>query len=205
MRAPEIGLTGNIGSGKSTVAALLAQRGAAVIDADQLARQAVADPEVLRRIGAALGADLVRGGTLDRDATARRVFDDAEARARLDAIVHPVVRAARRRQAEALQRRAPRPPLIVHDVPLLFEADLQGCMDATLVVTAPLETRVQRVSERSGMAPEEVRAREANQLPLAAKAARADYVVDNGGSEAELARRVDALWPHLVSVTSRRG
>lgn len=203
MRAPEIGLTGNIASGKSTVARMLEARGAAVIDADALAREATGDPEVLGEIAAQLGPDLVRDGALDRAETARRVFGDPQARARLDAIVHPRVAAARRRRRAELQERRPRPPLIVHDVPLLYEAGLEDEVDAVVVVAAPLDARVARAAARGNLGPDEVRKRDAAQLPLEEKVGRADYVLDNGGDEAGLARQVDALWPRLLELTSR--
>lgn len=203
MRAPEIGLTGNIGSGKSTAARLLAERGAAVIDADVLAREVTDDADVLAEIAAALGPELVREGSLDRPAAARRVFGDPQARATLDAIVHPRVEAARRRRSRELQARRAPPPLIVHDVPLLFEVGLATAMDAVVVVSAPLAVRVARVTSRDGASPEEVRKRDATQLPQEEKVGRADYVLDNAGDEAELARQVDALWPRLLALTSR--
>lgn len=198
-RPLRVGLTGGIGSGKSSVARLLAGHGAYVIDADALARQATEDPAVLARIEAELGPGLVRGGRLDRAATARRVFGDAGARSVLNGIVHPWVAARREElEGEAL-RRSPRPPVIVHDVPLLFEVGLERGVDAVVVVSAPLEERARRLAERSGLSREEVMARDAAQLPLAEKAARADYVIDNSGTPRELEEQVARLWRQLIA------
>lgn len=202
MRPLRLGLTGNIGSGKSTAARFLAAHGAAVIDADRLAREATEDPAVLVRIETTLGPGLVRDGRLDREATARRVFADEEARAALNAIVHPWV-AARRDELERVLLEGPAPPeVIVHDVPLLYEAGLEDAFDAVVVVTAPLATRLARVAARSGLAEAEARARDAAQWPLARKAARADHVLDNGGDEAALAAQVAALWERLRAPAS---
>ncbi|MEJ2292209.1 MAG: dephospho-CoA kinase [Deinococcales bacterium] len=199
-----VGLTGNIGSGKSSVARLLEARGAAVIDADALARQATEDAEVLAAIARDLGAELVAAGRLDRAATARRVFGDPEARRRLNAIVHPWVRRATERLTEALER-APEPPaVIVHDVPLLYENGLDRGLDAVIVVDAPLAERVARVAARSRLSEEDVRSRDAAQMPLDDKVARADYVVDNGGTLEELEARVDAVWRALLERAATR-
>lgn len=199
-----VGLTGNIGSGKSSVAGLLRERGAAVIDADALARQATDDPEVLASIARELGPDLLTDGRLDRAATAERVFGDPSARRRLNAIVHPWVRRASAVREAALLASRPLPRVIVHDVPLLFESGLQDGFDVVVVVAAPLERRIERVTGRSALSADEVRARDAAQMPLDVKAARADYVVDNSGSPAELAARVDRLWLELEALADRQ-
>lgn len=186
------------------MARLLAARGAYVIDADELARQATADPGVLRRIEAELGPGLVSDGELDRAAVAARVFADPAARSALNAIVHPWV--GRRReelQAAALEQDPP-PPVIVHDVPLLFEVGLQAGVDVTVVVTAPLHVRAERVRRRSGLSAADVRARDAAQMPEAEKAARAHYVIDNAGDEAALEREVARLWPELLARRATR-
>jgi len=170
-----------------------------VIDADALARRATDDPEVLGRIAEALGPELVAGGRLDRAATARRVFGDAEARRRLEAIVHPWVRAAAA-AAEAEAMAATPPPVIVHDVPLLFENGLDAGMDATIVVEAPFAQRAARLAARSGMDEAAVRARDAAQWGPAAKARRATFVIDNGGDEEGLDAAVAELWPRLLGL-----
>lgn len=201
-----IGLTGSIGSGKSSVARLLAEHGAAVIDADALARAATEDAAVMREIAAELGEDLVTAGAdgslqLDRAATAARVFGDAAALARLNSIVHPWVRRRTAVMLSELLSSEPPPQVVVHDIPLLYENDLQQGLDAVVVVSAPLATRVARVVARSGLTASEVVRRDAAQLPLAEKVARADFVVDNEGDLRELEEQVAQLWRDLLALS----
>lgn len=193
-----MGVTGSIGAGKSAVARLLAERGAALIDADELARAAAADPAVLERIRAELGAELVRGGRLDRAATGALVFADPEALEKLNGIIHPWVRRRTWERVEELRRQGEPPPVIVLDVPLLFENGLEDRFDAVIAVVAPLAERVRRVAARSGLSEEEVRARDAAQWPQERKAALADFVIENAGSEEELAGRVAEVWARLI-------
>ncbi len=193
----KIGLTGNIGSGKSTVARLFVERGAALVDADALAREATADPQVLADIATKLGDDLVKEGELDRAATAARVFADPEARITLNGIIHPWVRRESAARVEALSTRPDPPRVILMDIPLLYENGLERGLNAVIVVNAPLVTRIKRVSARSGLSEADVRARDKAQLPLEEKVARADYVLENGGSLEELEKQVEALWREL--------
>ena len=207
----QVGLTGNIGSGKSSVARLLAQRdGAVLVDADELARQATNDSEVLSRIASDLGAGLVIGGDdgaprLDRAATAELVFADAAALERLNGIIHPWVGRRRDELVAKYQGAAEPPAVIVHDIPLLYENDLDSGLDAVIVVTAPLAARVARVVARSGLEPQEVARRDAHQMPLETKAARADFVVDNAGDLADLRVQVARLWTELLALRERLG
>ncbi|CAN5905819.1 dephospho-CoA kinase [soil metagenome] len=194
-----IGLTGNIGSGKSTVAALLVQKGAALVDADALAREATQDPDVLAGIGSRLGQDLVVDGQLDRVKTAARVFGDKTARLTLNGIIHPWVRQRSDARVTELANRAEPPPVILLDIPLLYENGLETGLDAVIVVNAPLETRVKRVVTRSNITQNDVLARDEAQMPLAEKVRRADFVVENGGGTEELKAQIDALWAKLVS------
>ena len=192
-----IGLTGNIGSGKSTVARLLVERGAALVDADALAREAAADPQVLSDIAEKLGNNLVKEGELDRAATATRVFGDAEAREVLNGIIHPWVRRESDARAEALRTRSDPPKVILMDIPLLYENGLEAGLDAVVVVNAPLAVRVKRVGARSGLSEADVVARDGAQLPLEEKVARADFVLENSGDLEDLERQVEALWREL--------
>jgi len=194
-----VGLTGNIGAGKSTVARLLAKRGAAVIDADELASEVLAQPDTVRAIREAFGPDVVDDGRVDRAALARRVFADAAARRRLEAIVHPRVAELQAARAEVLSERRPAPPMIVHDVPLLFEAGLAEAMDAVVVVDAPLQTRIERVVAARGLDAEEVRRRDAAQWPAERKRAQADVVIENDGDPRRLEARVAEAWPLLLA------
>lgn len=184
-----LGLTGSIGAGKSTVAALLRARGLRVLDADEQARLVTGEPEVLEQIGTAFpGA--VRDGVLDRAALGAVAFADPARLAELNAIVHPRVRT--RMAALEAQAAAAGAPWIVQDVPLLFEGGLDAQMDAVLVVDAPLDVRVARVMARSGLSREEVLARDARQTPADEKRRRATVVIGNAGSPADLERQVDA-------------
>jgi dephospho-CoA kinase len=194
-----VGLTGNIGSGKSTVAGLLARLGAAVIDADALAREATADPEVLGRIRLEFGPLFVVDGRLDRPRLAALVFEDEAARRRLESIIHPWVRTRGRDLEEELRTAPDPPPLVVHDVPLLFESGLAGTFDSVVVVSAPTATRAARAAARSNLSLEEFGARERSQWPLERKEAEADYILDNSGDLDSLEAQVAALWPSLLT------
>ena len=190
-----IGLTGGIGSGKSTVSALLAARGAVVIDADRIAREVV-EPGTpgLAAVVEAFGPDLLGAdGSLDRPALAAIVFGDPEARKRLDGIVHPLVRS----RAAELAAAAPEDAVVVHDVPLLVETGQAASYDLVLVVQADPETRVFRLVQR-GLTEADARARMAAQATDEQRRAVADVVLDNGGTEAELAAQVNRFWTERV-------
>jgi dephospho-CoA kinase len=190
-----IGLTGGIGSGKSTASALLAARGAVVIDADRIAREVV-EPGTpgLAAVVEAFGPGVVGSdGSLDRPALAAVVFADPEARKQLDAIVHPLVRA---RSAE-LAAATPDAAVVVHDVPLLVETGQAGSYDLVLVVEAAPETRVDRLVRR-GLTEEDARARIAVQATDEQRRAVADAVVVNDGTVEDLAGQVDRFWTERV-------
>jgi dephospho-CoA kinase len=201
----EIGLTGSIGAGKTTVAQMLARRGALVIDADALARRALTEPEVVRRVRERFGAEVAPGDAVDRAALAARVFADSAARRDLEAIVHPRVRAAAEREAQQARARSEPPPLIVHDVPLLFESGLQDRFDAVVLVDAPLAARIERVVARSGWTPEQVRSRDAAQMAVARKRGLADMVIDNDADLDTLDARVEAVWTRLLEAGDGTG
>ena len=180
-----VGLTGNIGSGKSTVAQLLSERGATIIDADVLAREVVApESDGLREIAGAWPAAIAADGSLDRAAMAAIVFADPTARARLEAITHPRVRAA----ADAIEREAP-DGIVVHVVPLLFEGDFWRRCDRTVLVVAPAEVRIARVIARDAAQREAVERRMAAQIDPALARARAGYVIENDGDLGALRER----------------
>ncbi|PNY80772.1 dephospho-CoA kinase [Deinococcus koreensis] len=189
-----LGLTGSIGAGKSTVAALLRERGLTVLDADEQARLVTGEPEVLSELARRFPGS-VQGGVLDRAALADTVFGDPARLAELNALIHPRVRA--RMAALEAQAAARGEPWVVQDVPLLFEGGLEAGMDAVLVVDAPLEVRLSRVMARSGLSRDEVLARDARQLPASEKRRRATVVLDNAGTPDDLARQVDAALKRL--------
>ncbi|MCF6507524.1 dephospho-CoA kinase [Blastococcus sp. MG754426] len=190
-----IGLTGGIGSGKSTVSGLLVERGAVLVDADRIAREVLAPgtpglAAVVEEFGEGVrSAD----GSLDRAALAAVVFSDDGARRRLDALVHPLVR---QRSAE-LVAAAPDDAVLVNDVPLLVETGQAGSYDLVVVVEAERETRVARLVAR-GLTEADARARIAAQATDEQRRAVADVVLDNSGTLEQLAEQVDRLWVELV-------
>jgi dephospho-CoA kinase len=189
-----VGLTGGIGSGKSTVAAMLAARGAVVIDADRIARQVVepgtpALAALVERFGPEI---LAADGTLDRPALAERAFANEDSRRELEAITHPAI------GAEFLRQVAEAPPdaIVVHDVPLLAESKRGFEYAAVIVVEAPLELRLARLEAR-GVDRADALRRIAMQASDEARRALATWVVDNSGDLAHLEAQVDAIWREL--------
>jgi dephospho-CoA kinase len=195
-----IGLTGGIGSGKSTVSALLAARGAVVVDADRIAREVVEPGTAgLARIAEAFGEGvLAPDGSLDRAALAAVVFADPEARRQLDGIVHPLVRA----RATELAAAAPPDAVVVNDVPLLVETGQASSYDLVLVVQADPATRVSRLVQR-GLTAEDARARMEAQASDEERRAVADVVLDNSGTPEDLAEQVDQFWTERVLPATR--
>jgi dephospho-CoA kinase len=192
----QIGLTGGIGSGKSSVARRLAELGALVIDADLVAREVV-EPgsDGLRAVVAEFGDGVLDAeGRLDRPALAAIVFGDEAARARLNEILHPRIRA---RAAERIAA-APAGTVVVQDVPLLVETGQAGAYDLVLVVEAPPELRVQRLARDRGMPAEQARARMAAQASDEQRRAVADVVIVNDGTPERLRADVDRLWAERV-------
>lgn len=190
-----LGLTGSIGAGKSTVAALLRERGLTVLDADAEARLVTQEPEILAQIEAAF-PNTVKDGVLDRAALAAAAFADPERTKVLNAITHPRVRA--RIAALEAKATASGASWVVQDIPLLFESGQEKNFDAVLLVDAPLETRIQRVIERSGLTREEILARDARQMPTGEKRKKATITLENDGDLAGLARQVDEALARLV-------
>lgn len=196
--ALRVGLTGGIGSGKSTVAGMLADRGAVVVDADAIAR-ALVEPgqpalaEIVERFGpGVLRAD----GTLDRAGLAALVFPDPKALAALDAIMHPRIAA---RSAELLARaEAVGAPVVVYDMPLLVEQGLAGGFDVVLVVLAVPEVRLRRLAVR-GIPAADATERMARQASDEQRRAAADLVIENDGDLAALAEQVQHAWDAIVA------
>jgi dephospho-CoA kinase len=191
-----VGLTGGIGSGKSTVAAMLEERGAVVFDADEFARQGVASGtpgfrQVVETFGQQVVAD---DGGLDRARLASIVFENDEDRLRLEAIVHPEVG---RLLQESLEPYRNTDRIVVYAVPLLVENHLESMFDMVVVVATTEEVRVERLVRR-GLTEGDARARIRAQLSDAEREAVADVVIPNDGTEDDLRGRVDALWSTLV-------
>ena len=183
-----VGLTGGVASGKSTVSAMLAERGAVVIDADLLAREVVAAgtpglTEVVEAFGPSVLTD---AGELDRPAVGALVFADPAKRKVLEGIIHPRVRT----RAAEIEASAPEGALVVHDIPLLAETGQAAAFDAVIVVDVPSEVQVQRMVERRGMTREDAEARIAAQATREERLAVATHVIENTGTIDDLRHRV---------------
>lgn len=195
-----IGLTGGIGSGKSTVAALFAARGVPVIDADAIARELVEPGHAaLADIVAAFGAGVLDAdGRLDRARLRARVFDDAAQRTRLEAILHPRIHAVMAQRAAAQTA-----PYVLLVIPLLFEAGQRTLVDRVLVVDVPVEQQRVRVAARDPLPPEQIDAILAAQLSREQRLAGADEVIDNSGDAAALERQVEELHRRYLQMAVR--
>lgn len=207
-RAPVVGLTGGIASGKSSVSRMLAELGARVVDADQIAR-AIVEPgkpalrEIVRTFGRGV---LAPDGSLDRKVLGRIVFSDEQKLSALNRITHP--RIARAARAELERQRASGAPLVIYDAALIVEKGWQHSLDGLIVVSVPERVQLDRLRRRDGLDENAARQRIRSQLPLAARLAVADYVVDNAGSLEQTRAQVKALWPQLLDArrapTSRK-
>lgn len=193
-----IGLTGGSGSGKSTVAMLLRELGAVVVDADEAAH-AVYEPGTpgFEAVIREFGDYYVRDGRIDRQRLGELVFKDAASRRRLNAIVHPLVREwMASRTVEAAERGA---GVVVQDVPLLFENGLERLYSSVVVVYVPEELQLERLVKGRGFTPERARAVIAAQVPIEEKRRRAHHVIDNSGTTEQTRAQVEQLWVLLVS------
>ncbi len=194
-----IGLTGGIASGKSTVARRLREKGALLVDADEVAREIVepgqpALEEIARRFPGVVGPD----GRLDRARLGARVFGDDAERAALNAITHPRVRARMLELAAAAAGRGE--ARVVFDVPLLIENGLQQGMHAVILVWAPREVQKARLMARDGLGAVEAEARLAAQLPLDEKRRHATWIIDNSGALEDTLRQVDDVWQKVLAL-----
>jgi len=201
----KIAVTGGAGSGKSTVVLMFKELGAAVLDADEVARQVVAvgTPawEELRRTW---GPEFFHeDGSLDRAKVAQRVFSDPEARRRLNDLIHPQVALKIKERLHALEQQGA--PLVVVEVPLLFEAGLERAYDRVVVVFAALEDQVSRLEARDQRPSGEIAGILKAQWPLKEKQALADYVVDNRGTLSDTRRQVEKIWRELKNHLDRKG
>lgn len=202
-----IGLTGGIAAGKSTVAAMLRERGAVVIDHDEIAREVVAPgtlglDRVVERFGEGV---LALDGSLDRAALGHIVFNDLQARADLGALLHPeIARVSAEREAMAVA--ADGDALVVHDIPLLVETGQAEAHHIVVVVHAPADLRIRRLVEERGSSLPDARRRIAAQAPDEERAAAADVLIDGAGSVDDLRAQVDELWARLqAELAEERG
>ncbi|MCW2848892.1 MAG: coaE [Marmoricola sp.] len=196
-----VGLTGGIASGKSTVAAVLAELGAVIIDADALAREVVAQGTAgLEAVVEEFGEELLGpDGELDRPAMGRLVFGDESARKRLEAIVHPLVF----ERIVALEEQAPDDAVVVHDIPLLAESGRADTFDAVLVVDADPDLQVQRMVRDRGWTEEDARSRIRAQASPEDRLAIATHLIENTGTREDLRTRVAEVFADVVSAGSR--
>ena len=196
-----LGLTGVLGSGKSTVAGLLKERGLDVIDLDSLAKESLTWKETQDDIRATFGDEYVVKGAVDITKLRGTAFNQSDALRKLEMIVHPRVRAEMEKRIEALTKRGAR--AVVFDHPLLFETGFDKKVDKVVVVTADIKTIRKRLKER-GMQTDDVERRLAFQIPLEQKMARADYVINNNGTAEELEGEVDLFLEKLTSWEEER-
>lgn len=190
-----IGLTGGIATGKSTVSAMLVQRGAVLIDADQIAREVVlpGSPilnEVVSRFGQAV---LLEDGSLHRKKLGQIIFGDTEARKDLEAILHPPIRTMMKLRMKALETEDP-DRLVVADIPLLFESNLQDPYAEIMLVYVPMEIQKQRLMQRDNLNELEAEARLSSQMPIEQKKKLADIVIDNSGTIEDTEKQIDYFW-----------
>ncbi|MEY3680268.1 MAG: dephospho-CoA kinase [Ilumatobacteraceae bacterium] len=193
-----VGLTGGIGSGKSTVSALLAAKGAVVLDADAITRE-VQQPgsPLLGRLAEAFGPQvLAPDGSLDRPAVAKIVFEDPEALKKLNAIVHPAVG---KEMNDRIIAQRTTDNVVILDIPLLTENPREG-LQGRIVVDVPVETQVRRLVDHRGFDESDARARIARQASRDDRLKTADFVIDNSGSPDELGPQIDRLWAWLTSL-----
>jgi dephospho-CoA kinase len=197
-----VGLTGNIGSGKSTVAQLLSERGATIIDADVLARRAVesgssAYQAIVERWGTSI---LDPGGAIDRAALRRIVFSEPAELEQLNSLVHPEVERMRDALVENARLRGDK--LVVCDIPLLFERRMTDAFERIVLVDAPRPVRLERLVRERGLRETEAMDMIVAQMPAELKRARADFVIDNTGTLTELDRRVSEVWSALLEAAT---
>ena len=195
-----VGLTGGIASGKSTVARMLEEKGAFLIDADRVAREVVLPgTEAWRELKAWLGPSIIGpGGAVDRERLGELVFTDSAARQRLNAIVHPRVFEIFARRTEEIRRRQPS-AVLVYDVPLLIESKMNRLVDLVLLVYVPTGIQRRRLQKRDSLSSAETASRLRAQMPLEEKRAYADIIIDNRGSLDLTRRQVDCFWAGLRS------
>lgn len=198
-----VGLTGGIGSGKSTVSAMLAHRGAAIIDADVITREVQhAGSDVVRAIAARFGAGVVdERGALRRAELAELVFSDPEALRDLNAIVHPAVGAEINRRVNALSTTN---KVVVLDIPLLTENPRTG-LQGKIVVDVPVDVQVERLLRYRGFSDADARARIARQASREDRLSGADFVIDNSGAVEDLDPQIDHLWEWLGALPQLPG
>ncbi len=209
-----VGIAGGIGSGKSTVARLLAARGAVISDSDDQAKALLQEPAIGHILARWWGRGVLGpDGLPDRAKVASIIFTDSAQRQRLEGLIHPILKSQRASALRAAARAVPPVPMFVIDAPLLFEAGIDKECDATLFVDAPRAARLARLIRHRGWTEPDLARREAAQINLATKQARSTFVIDNtpaagegtpGDNSAHLNSQIDSLWPRLLARRSPR-
>ena len=188
-----IALTGGIGAGKSLVANYFFSLGAEVIDADQLARQAIAQgSEGFNQVVQAFGDKILRDGDIDRKALGAVIFSDPDKRKKLESIIHPIVQQGLAKARAELSE----DQVLIYEIPLLVETNAASKFDAVITVEAPLVARIERLKDR-GLEASEIEKRIASQATTEERKAVADYVIENDGNEEDLLRKVETLWAEI--------
>ena len=200
---PLIGITGGIGTGKSTAAEIFRELGAVTFSADEAAREVLKPgSEGLTEVIAAFGPQVIGpDGALDRARLAEIVFADSDARDRLEKITHPRILKRLRAQIDRSRQRNPPGAVIAVEAPLLFEAGMEDWFDHIVVVTAPEDTQIARLRARSNLTEDEARARIRAQMPLTEKAGRAHHVIGNDGTLDDLRSQVKEVWSHFIAAS----
>lgn len=195
---PTLGITGGLASGKSTVAAAFGELGAAVIDADQIAHELMArGGTCVSAISDQFGEDVIDDGAVNRRALAKIVFADRSRLRELEAIIHPAVEERIKSRIEEIEKAQPGIVIVV-DVPLLFEAGMEGMVDKTIVVRCDEEQQIQRAGVALKITKQDALLRIQSQMSLEEKAERADIVIDNKGSKSELINEVKLIWQKVL-------
>jgi dephospho-CoA kinase len=198
------GLTGNIGTGKSTVAGLFSEKGVPVVDADRVARDVVAPgTSGLQEVEARFPGVVAPDGSLDRQALGLRVFADAQERAALNAILHPRIGMEVKKRLERLAAQGK--DIAIYEAALIVENALEHGLDGLIVVTAPIAEQLRRLHLRDGLSEKEARARIDAQLPQSEKVAKADFVIENAGAPELLRAQVSRILDKLLAGYARRG
>jgi dephospho-CoA kinase len=202
----KIGLTGGIGSGKTTVSDLFADLGVPVIDTDVIARELTEKSDVLNEISVAFGDTvLLESGKLDRNKLAQLVFQDDKARARLEAILHPMIRNAVADQLLELSSQRKPPNYVIIVIPLLFETGFKDLINRVLVITSDQATRIQRVLERDDRSREEIQSIIAQQVSDEVRITEADDIIVNDADEASIAPQVKKLHHSYITLSEQQG
>ncbi|CAB4750799.1 MAG: dephospho-CoA kinase [Actinobacteria bacterium] len=194
-----VGLTGGIGSGKSMVGELFARLGAVVVDADQLARESIdRGTDGFDQVVSFFGDSVLSNGAIDRRVLAERVFADATARRKLESIIHPIVRSQFLQAVDALHGEE----VLVYEIPLLVESRAEGLFDFIISVECEISIRYERLRAR-GMSSNEIDSRIASQATAEERAAIADLVITNNGTQEELLREVERIWESILPALQR--